>query len=449
VRTITDTQSLVYSVDSKARASWAKVEVYSTITSAWVDLTSYLGYNWIRSVTIEEAIDNSLATAMVDVALLGGPNGELTSSPFVNSGLFSFSTGYVAYGALLAPHKQIRISLAVTPVDITPVSSDWVLKFRGRIAEPSIDGYSVRLHCRDEMGDLADAYIKAEKSYGDNGGTKDVEEVIQDVLNDHGGSVVLWSVNGTGGTPFNAGDSPGWATKQYNQQRQSVMDAIRVLADQIGYDLRFRWQTNAADLKLVLSAPDRSSPASLRTFTLAQCYAFKISLSELDIRNDVRVIYTDKAKVRQTYLATSATSITNYGDKFMEIAEESTSQIDTSTEAQALAERVLSDIGLPVAKITTTLPLFPNAELQDYYTFTGDDRIFSSMDLGVVSVSHTVDESGGRTTLICTSLPSSRSNWSNAQQKQTPKPIGPRNFMPMPSQSGRTANGNLSEWTGA
>jgi hypothetical protein len=461
MRTITTAQSAVYAAPYETRAAWAKVEVYSTITSSWIDLGSYLGYNWVNSVEINESIDSSIATATVDVALLAGPQGEITSSPFVTvQNLFSFSTGYVAYGALLQPYKQIRISLAVTPKDVSPSSSDYMLKFRGRITETEVSEWGVRLSCRDEMGDLADAFIEAEKEYGDDAGSVEVEDVIQSILTDYGTAYsvtapTLWSQTGTGGTEFAGADSPAWAIRKYLQQRQTVMDAIEVLADQIGYDLRFRWQTNAADIKLVLQAPDRSSPAVDRTFTMSQMLGLKISLSTQDIRNYVSVLYSNLAKQRleahtNTGVAPASTSITNFGRRYMQISEEVTSQISESTEAQNLADRVTNDYALPKAKISCTLPLFPNAELMDYYTFTGDDLILSTTSLAVVGITHRINGLGGNTMLTCTAEPSARRNTKNAQQSHSPRPIGSRNLFLLSSSGGSLVqNGNLSQWSGS
>ena len=57
-----------------------------------------------------------------------------------------------------------------------------------------------------------------------------VETVLQQILNDNGLSSVTLS------TP---GQPPGWNIRAYAAARQSVWEALRVLATQIGWDLRF------------------------------------------------------------------------------------------------------------------------------------------------------------------------------------------------------------------
>jgi len=448
MRTITTSQSLTYANALNARAAWVKVEVYSTITAAWVDLTNYLGYNWIRSVETNESLSSNIQTATVDVFAFAGGNAELTSSPFVSTGLFNFSSGYVAYGALLYPYKQIRISYAVTPMDVAPVSGDWMLKFRGRIHDVSVDKNSVQLVCNDEMGDLGDAFIENEIILGSDAGTITSESAMQTLLNKYGGSVKLWSVNGTGGAEFNAGDSPGWYPAKHKLQRSTVMDALRKYADQVGHDLRFKWQTNAADLKLVMENPDRDSPSVVQTFGMDDLYDFKASLGLKDIRNFCRVGYYTIGKAHLFESDSSATSITNYGRRFMEIGEEPTSHIDTSTEADALAVAIIKDVALPKLMVSATLPLFPNAELMDYYTFTGDEVISQTQSLGVIGITHKVDASGGKTTIQATGEPSSRKNWTAAQSTWTTKLTGSSNQKTMVSGTGNLLhNGDVGQWS--
>jgi hypothetical protein len=449
MRTLTATHTAVYASAYSARASWAKVEVYSTITSTWIEITDYLGYNWVTSVELAESLDNCIQTATIGVALLGGPQGELTSSPFVSGGLFSFGTGYVAYGALLSPYKQIRVSLAVTPIDVEPSSSDWMLKFRGRIQKVSVSPTGVTLTCRDEMGDLADAFIEDERFYGSDTSTVTSQSVMQSILNDWGGSVVVWSPTGTGGTPFAVADSPGWNMKQLRFQRASVMDTIKKIADQVCYDLRFKWQTSAADLKLVMSAPTRTSPPVLRTFSLGELNDLNISLSTDNIRNVIRVGYYQTSQNHYTVTAPSpatSTSITNYGRRWMEIGEEPTSYIDTSTEATNMANRTLADLELLKAQIEATMPLFPNAELSDYYTFTGDDKMMATVSLAVTQIVHRVDGNEGTTSFVATSNPAHRTMLS--QRAKQILPTSTKLGVINSKVSSIMANGDFSQWSG-
>ena len=449
MRTVTSSQAAVYASALHARSSWAKVEVYSTITSAWVDLGSYLGYNWVKSVEISESIDSNVATATIECALLAGPQGELTASPFVTTGLFSYSAGFVAYGALLGIYKQIRISLAVMPLDVAPSSSDYMLKFRGRIQDVSVKPFGISLMCSDEMADLAAAFIESNKDYGKDDGSILMEAVIQSILNDWGGSVALWSKNGTGAPTFAGGDSPAWAIKLYHQERMTVMDAIKQLADQVAYDLRFRWQTTAADIKLVMQAPTRTSPSVDYTFDMSSLTNVSAGLSIADVRNYIRVQYGTKADQRFTATSSDSTSITAYGRRWMEISEELSSQIDTSGEAQNLADRAKSDLALPKLKLQGTVPMFPNAELGDYYTVTGDGLIMGDYSLGVTAITQRVEASSGTTALTMSGVPASRGRaWTATQNAHTIRKIGTSNLARFNGTAGNLfGNGSLNEWT--
>ena len=424
MRTITDAQEAVYGLAQNMRATWAKVEVYSAVSSSWVELTNYLGRNWVKSVELVENVDEPVSTASIELYLLGGQHGEVSASPLLTSGIFSWASGYnpvTQYGMqLVSLYKKVRVYLAVTPIDTQPESSDWQLQFRGYIdsIELSVNGLS--LTCKNEMGYLADTWIERQIDYGSTGGTVLVEDVIQAIVtlwcgSFMGGQATLYSVNGTGGTPFNVSDSPGWAITAYPQQEMSVMDAVVRLADQIGYMLRFSWQTSTADFKLMLKEPSRSSPSSQRTFAASELLEFHASMSLADIRNVVTVKYSDKSDRRQYRSDEDAASIALYGRRVMVLAEEQGSQIDTSTEAEALRDAILSDLSTPEYTASVRIPLFISAELGDYYTLTGDGIMFDTMSVGVKSISHTIDAKGGFTSMSLSGLPASRVNWYKMQ----------------------------------
>lgn len=449
MRTVTDAQAAVYSVDNSTGGAYAKVEVYDTQLSTWIDLTNYLGYNWVRSVELQESLESNIQTANIVLATFAGAQAEITASPFVISGLFNVSTGGDPYAALLYPYKQIRVSLAVTPLDTTPQSSDYILKFRGRIAEVEVDDRNIQLTCRDEMGDLADFFVTEEKSYGDDAGFLPAETVIQTILNDWGNSVSLWTPNGTSGTKIAVADLSGWAPSRTPLLRSTVMDAIRKYADQIGYDLRYRWQVNAADIVLVLSAPERTSPTVAYTFTTARLLKYRASLATKNIRNDIRVGFYNLGKQRLFAFSEDAISIGAYGRRFMEVGEEETSHINTLAEAQALATAIKNDLALPTMQVQFTVPLFPNAELQDYFTITGDEIITSTQSLGVTAINHYIDNQGGRTIITAEGKPASRRNWKTAQSTWTYKLIGSSNMKTATAGTGNLMhNGDLGQWSG-
>lgn len=452
--TLSTSDTLAYA--ASARSYGCTVEVYSTVLSAWVDLSDHCGYDWVKSVEIREAIDQPIATATVDLFTFAGPSAEISASPFVTGGIFNYAGGaFVANGALLLPYKQIRIKLAVAPVDSVPAASNYVLAFTGRINEVAVNVDSIRLTCRDQCGELADLFVEAtKKTYAQ--GTADVEDVIQDILDDWGGGVDLWSPTGTIGTKFQVADSPGWVMRPFVAQRLSVLDSIRRLVDMIGWDLRIRYLANASDRVLVLSEPDRAMAAADVTFTMGALTRFSASMSLASIRNVVRVgYYKGQLASQSRYVDGNTTEGTTsegyYGRRYMELAEDVSSEIDSSTEAQAMADAIEKDLALPeiVAQITTRL--YPHIELQDGVGITGDNVLVSNQTiLGVDSITHTVNLQGAYTSLTLRGRPASHRAWTQSGTIARTNRIGAANL-----KSGSVAslgtnlipNGDLNQWS--
>lgn len=248
-----------------------------------------------------------------------------------------------------------------------------------------------------------------------------VESVMQQILNDNGLSSITLS------TPT----SPGWQILPYKQDRTSVFDAIRALATQIGWDLRMKWDSGTSTFKLTFYDPNRSKTTPDYTFDSDDYEQLSdVSLDKQDVRNVVQVIYGNRSSLaplgqsKRTVLTVSdATSVAKYGRLFMEIAEEATSNIDSSAEATTLANAALADMKEPTVSHTADLAFgFPYAELNDLFRFTANGRHYSSdQDLACVAVAHEVSEGIMRTSISCRGKPTAgRIVWTTANLR----PVG-------------------------
>lgn len=235
-----------------------------------------------------------------------------------------------------------------------------------------------------------------------------LETVIQRLFND----------NGMGAFTLNTPVSPGWNIRQYQQQRQPTWSAARALVDQIGWDLRDKWDGGSSTFKITLSTPDRAKVVPDRTFGPGDRYPIRRVQKKLDgIRNAIRVIFLDSQDLdskgnpkRKVVERTDATSIAKYGRKFMEVSEDKTSNIDSVGEAQTFADAILADLKEPNAEFEADLPFFPFCELGDLYRFSADGVHYDTdFDLAVVGYRHaftTGHNPQARTTLTLRGKPS-------------------------------------------
>lgn len=223
-----------------------------------------------------------------------------------------------------------------------------------------------------------------------------VETVLQQIINDAGVSLTLY-------TPV----SPGWMIKWYLQERTSAWEALKKLVDQIGWDLRFRYDDGTSAWRLTLVQPDRATTTSLRTFNANQVRDVKVCKVARDgIRNVVRVLYSDStaldaagAPTRKSVEVTDAASLAAYGRRWMEVAESSSSNIDSSTEATTMANAILADLATPVVEIEPVLfSLFLFVQLHDLYTFGAGPHTSDPQKLAVIGYRHEMNESGESST---------------------------------------------------
>lgn len=226
--------------------------------------------------------------------------------------------------------------------------------------------------------------------------------------------VTLYAVNGTLSDPLyrNGGtwdDSPDWLVKTFKQGKRRLLTALQEdIARQIGWQVRYRWHSNLAAFALTFYEPDRSKTTPDEEFSddfIADLS--EVGLSIADIRNRVRVTY-GTADDRTTTTRNDTSSQDKYGLRAMDIAESSSSLIDTLIEANALGDAALSDLAEPTALAGFVLPLFWPAEVGDLYRWLATSRYFDSdQDLAVSSVVHAVShKQASRTTVEVRGKPS-------------------------------------------
>lgn len=337
MRSLTQQESAVLQCEA-GFTTWVRVQVQDA-DGVWRDMTALEGRDWVRGATINEDVDQPVAQATVTFT-----RGEdaYNLAPLDTASIFNAaSTGYAP---LLGEGRPFIIEFASMPLGMAARSTDWRERFRGRIDRVSTSDNTVTVTGRDLGGYIADAFIESERTYGSTAGVA-VQTVMQSILTDNGvGSFGLY-------TPVN----PSWNLGPFTQKSEPALDALRTLATQLGWDVRFRWRSDTGAWALTLAAPDRSRSTLDWTFT-PNLYRMlgPVESGVEDVRNVWDVVYSDRNDLdaagvpkRKTVTVQDSVSVAKYGRRWARITEASSSNINTSTEATRLGNAALADMATP------------------------------------------------------------------------------------------------------
>lgn len=162
MRTITAAQQAILA--ASGQTEHVRVSVKDS-GGTFRDLTTYPGFNAVKSVQWADSVDASHMTA--DITLVRESH-KLSLAPLMtNSALNRGFNPAASYAALIALNREVRIEVAVTPLGKSPAGGDWMEVFRGRIDDydQAAGGGELKISCRDLGGRLAQQYIKTELVY--------------------------------------------------------------------------------------------------------------------------------------------------------------------------------------------------------------------------------------------------------------------------------------------
>lgn len=367
--------------------------------------------NWVQQVQVDtERVDQPVASASVYLRR-DGPLGESLAPLMSQSPLNRLPPD--DYAPLLDIGVPIRISVLVLEAGQLPssvlVSEDGEILmtedeehlvvgdtpprriFDGRIDKVAWQEDPIQLSCSDLGAWLMDTQIEETREYGSDEGVP-VETVMQEILDD-------WpSVQGA--ITLHVPTSPGWLIRKYAQDRTKVLEAVRNLALQIGWELRYRYD-EAGVYRLTLFSPDRENTDPLWSIGPQQYYDVRgMDVRLDDIRNVVAVPFFMANGFPDIAVAQDTLSIGRVGRRFMEIQEADTSNIDTMLEATRLAAAVVHDLSTPPVEKELEMDLFWPAQEGDVYELLPNGVHYDEPQrLAVVGVRHELVNGSGRTTL--------------------------------------------------
>ena len=200
--------------------------------------------------------------------------------------------------------------------------------------------------------------------------------------------------------------------------QQSTLEALRSLAQEIGWDVRLAYVATASDhatwgrWRLMFYAPDRAKTTPDLTLSPSEWVSLpKLAGSVEAIRNVIEVSYSDPNDLlpdgnpkRKRVKVEDAASIAKYRRMYMGLVAGTSNNVNTTAEATALANAALSDLASPGADLEVDGPYRWNLEIGDLLRLIGNDSHFTAnQTLAVVGISH--DPTADRTVLACRGKP--------------------------------------------
>lgn len=360
-------------------------------TGAFVDIGTLGGANWLEGARWDWDIDRPVPEITLKIRRDQGPSTGESLAPLDEDSTFNRNAAS-AYAPLLDVGREIRFYTATLAAgSAAPATSDFDWVFQGEIDDVKWPKSPIEVVARTKiMSRLNDQWIETVTEYGSTAGVA-IQTVMQSILDDHIDLGITLSV------PV----SPGFnISPAYLQQKENVLDALTTLAQLIGWQIREVF--SSTEWVLELSEPRRGATSSETDWTFGGDDYFDVNamaLSRDDVRNAVSVIFgAETSSGRAKILTESTGSIDSFGRRWMEIEEGFGSSINTSSEANTLANSVLSDLDQPPAQHEIEVPYWWPGELGDYYAFEANE-IHYSVDqfFGVYGLSHVLERNKHRT----------------------------------------------------
>lgn len=412
-----------------------RFDLETQTSSIMQDMTNLAGVDWVDKAEVNAEVDQPCDTGSVS---LFREVGDLSLSILRTDSKLNLTDPLnpVSYSPRLLEGRACELWAARVPLGLVASGDDWVSVLKGHVDDVDEGGAeTVQLTLRDQGGLLVDTFIEETVSYGAIPPVA-VEGEMQFVLNDNDSSAINNSVAGlvarNGSYPpltLFTPTPPGWAVTRWKQRREGVLSALRTLAGQVAWEVRYRFDQNPDQnaWRLTFFDPDRlreDVDSVLLADDLLEVTRFSRSI--LGVRNVVRVIYPSSETVTpvipvglltqiaaQGFIIRSgwnnvdgeANRVTAYVEiespgsialvrrrLFMEIGEASTSQIDTIVEAATMAFGALLDLQESPLEKGMRMPMLFELELNDMLKFGPDMLTTAPQRLAVKSITHSFDD---------------------------------------------------------
>lgn len=377
-------------MDGPAYNVWLQVLVQKPVTAETFNFFDYgVGDpRRIKRATLNASVD--LATIEGTVTFQRGL-GEESLSPYITSALVNDTV------PLMWPGNLLTLYCAVTAPGVEPTGTDFKIILNGRIDHVNAAGPDeVVVRFRDVGAALLNKWIEAPKPYGGTPGGIAAETVIASILTDNGFAA---------GTVLNPGADSGFMIRQFMQERMPVLEALRRIALQIGWEMRHYPRFGPI---VLFQDPDRAKASQATISPDIYRAVTKLEVGDDDVRNRWRIGYPAVEGDAPTLFVTvqNAASIAQYGPRFAEIVEDSSSNINTLGEATTFVNAALADTKDPLSDFAVEMLPWPAVELNDVYTFPANGVHLDASHVWAISgYQHNFSKGSGRTTLFTRGKP--------------------------------------------
>jgi hypothetical protein len=380
----------------------------------------------------------------------------------------------VGKGSILhLPQGQVRVttnaaagatSVAITPlatlvpagtkskISHEPMAADWKVRFVGVTDDPEWGGKDsdkVSVPFRDRNGVLSDTYVRAAKVYGTEAGVA-VMTVSQAIVDD-------WM--GAGQYILSASPAaPDFNVTRYEVTELSIWEALEKLGDQTGAVWRQKWSTFADDYLTTLVTPprDKTTP-DYEVPPSTYLDVSHISTGSANLRTIVRVYGVETGtqaelvyQIPAEALVATDPKVLQYGPRYLQLAEDNTSAIDTQAELEAFANAIYADVSAPPIPLEVETKYCWFAEPDQLVRWKANGKLWDEdQDSAVLSLTHDFPSPGvARTRWKTAGKPKGRyASWMNQgvaiAGRGADASLTLSNFLPSPV----TAAGTPFTWT--
>ena len=314
--------------------------------------------------------------------------------------------GPTSFASFLGLNAEITVGAARRAASSDPATS-FTTMFEGTIDTINWGSEIITLECRDTGKILKDTYMEEATVYDE----ASMETTMQSII----------TTNVSSPPTLYTPTSPSFTIRKYEQRREAVLDALTTIADLTGWLVKYRYDPQTDTYRLTLYDPERTRSRIDGIINSDDYSNFTRVFTDMgNVRNAVRIVFPDsnQAAIGQDengafifpmkdVTRTDGTSITAFGRRFMEISESGTSQIDTLSEAEAMADAIIADLADGEMFINGVLG-FWELEVGDRLIAEGDGTHFDTdQELAIIGLEHRFQDNRSYTNIQAKAKPAS------------------------------------------